>query len=89
MSNLGLRLIASKSYKWPAFSLLTRPKRVQPWSRNVHQRRGLPYNIEEGLGEFLPPDALRTVVDYQEGLLERLNDEVRGAFIPSTSHKDT
>lgn len=42
-------------------------------------RRPLPYPIEEGLGDFLPPKALHTIaVDWQEGLLSRLNDQVRG-----------
>jgi len=44
-----------------------------------HTRRELPYNIDEGLGDFLPPDALKVVAkDYQEGLLERLNNLIRG-----------
>ena len=48
--------------------------------RNVHQLRRLPYSIENGLGDFLSPEALRVIaVDYQSGLLERLNDEVRGS----------
>lgn len=74
-----------------AFSLLTavarRPVRsssafrlASVAARNAHQLRQLPYDIENGLGEFLPPEALRVIaVDYQSGLLQRLNDEVRGA----------
>jgi len=51
--------------------------------RNVHQLQQLPYSIENGLGGFLTPEALRVIaVDYQNGLLERLNDEVRGAQGP-------
>ena len=47
--------------------------------RDVHQLRQLPYSIDSGLGEFLSPEALRVLaVDYQSGLLQRLNDEVRG-----------
>lgn len=54
-------------------------------SRSVHTRRELHYPIEEGVGEFLPPPALKTVVEWQEGLLERFNDQVRGTskvFVP-------
>jgi Fe-Mn family superoxide dismutase len=39
----------------------------------------LEYPIEDGLGAFLPPPALKMLaVDYQDGLLQRLNEEVRG-----------
>ncbi|KAI0347001.1 manganese and iron superoxide dismutase [Trametopsis cervina] len=35
--------------------------------------------MEEGLGEFLPPQALKVVAEeYQQGLLDRLNEEVAG-----------
>ncbi|KAJ7499289.1 hypothetical protein FB451DRAFT_1204931, partial [Mycena latifolia] len=38
----------------------------------------LPYKIEDGLGNFLPPPALESVaMDYQLGLLARLTEEVR------------
>ncbi|PPQ77263.1 hypothetical protein CVT25_010845 [Psilocybe cyanescens] len=45
--------------------------------RSLHQCRELPYPIDDGLGKFLPPPALRTLMEYQEGLLERLNDELK------------
>lgn len=49
-------------------------------SRALHKRKELSYPIEEGLGTFLSPDALKIIaVDYQQGLLDRLNDQVRGA----------
>jgi hypothetical protein len=52
--------------------------------RGIHRLRELPYNIEEGLGEFLPPQALKTVaLDYQQGLLDRLNEAVRGGCCSS------
>ena len=47
-------------------------------TRNVHKRIPLPYSIKDGLGRFLPPAALQTLVEYQDGLLSRLNEEVRG-----------
>jgi len=47
----------------------------------VHQAKQLPYPVERGLGKFLPPDALRTFVEYQNGLLDRLNDELRSTYL--------
>ena len=36
------------------------------------------------MGSFLPPPALKLVAeDYQQGLLDRLNEEVKGAFAHS------
>ncbi|KAJ3499430.1 hypothetical protein NLJ89_g10101 [Agrocybe chaxingu] len=46
-------------------------------SRSLHTRKPLPYPIEGGLGKFLPPAALETLVEYQDGLLGRFNEEVR------------
>lgn len=46
-------------------------------TRSVHRARGLPYDPKQGLGKFLSPPALETLVEYQEGLLERLNGELR------------
>jgi len=46
-------------------------------TRNIHKRIPLPYSIKDGLGNFLPPAALQTLVEYQDGLLSRLNEEVR------------
>ncbi|KAL1681276.1 Manganese/iron superoxide dismutase [Schizophyllum commune] len=46
--------------------------------RALHTVRPLPYAVEEGLGRFMPPQALKTVaVDYLGGLVERLNNEIR------------
>ena len=53
-------------------------------TRNIHRRISLPYSIEDGLGNFLPPAALQTLVEYQDGLLSRLNEEVRGMSINLT-----
>ena len=47
---------------------------------HMHQRKPLPYPVEGGLGKFLPPDALKTLVEYQDGLLERLNQELRSMY---------
>lgn len=52
----------------------------RPGRRSLHDRRELAYPIEGGVGNFLPQEALRTVVEWQDGLLERLNEQVRGEF---------
>ncbi|KAJ7688369.1 hypothetical protein B0H17DRAFT_1068334 [Mycena rosella] len=58
----------------------------------------LPYRIEDGLGDFLPPQALEAVaMEYQLGLLARLTDEVRrrccsffaGLYLTSRVRPDT
>ncbi|OCH94323.1 manganese and iron superoxide dismutase [Obba rivulosa] len=47
-------------------------------SRQLHIRKELAYPIEQGLGDFLSPEALKMLaVDYQEGLLDRLNELVK------------
>lgn len=49
-------------------------------ARNAHSRLPPPYSVENGMGDFLPPASLKMIAeDYQQGLLDRLNDEVRGA----------
>ncbi|GAA5970923.1 hypothetical protein JCM3765_007852 [Sporobolomyces pararoseus] len=46
--------------------------------RFVHHRVPLPYQLEQGIPGFLSPNALKTVaVDWQQGVLDRLNDLVR------------
>ncbi|KAG7096622.1 hypothetical protein E1B28_004039 [Marasmius oreades] len=58
--------------------------------RALHTPVQLKYRLEEGLGEFLPPPALHTVaVEYQQGLLDRLNEEVRGTELEGMSVVDT
>ncbi|SCV72236.1 BQ2448_4930 [Microbotryum intermedium] len=53
--------------------------RVSIGRRNLHQRVPLPYQLEQGLEPFLSPTALRTIaVDWQQGVLTRLNELVRG-----------
>lgn len=77
--NSWLRQLASSSSKSSGIKITSNPSRIP--RRHVHIRRPLPYPMEHGLGDFLPPKALRTMaVDWQEGLLSRLNDEVRGSY---------
>ncbi|KAF8528923.1 Manganese/iron superoxide dismutase [Hysterangium stoloniferum] len=58
--------------------------------RCIHQLRQLPYNIENGLGDFLSPEGLKLIaVDYQQGLLSRLNEQVKGTDIATKSVVDT
>jgi superoxide dismutase, Fe-Mn family len=47
--------------------------------RMIHVRVPLPYKVEDGMGDFLSPEALRVIaVDYQQGLLDRLNEQIKG-----------
>ena len=60
-----------------AASLLRATTGVQ--TRFAHRRVPLPYDAEHGLPGFLSPNALRTVaVDWQQGVLARLDELVRG-----------
>ena len=64
-------------------SILTAPRCAtglrQLARRNLHTRKELPYSIEDGLGNFMSPRTLQMVgVEYQQGLLDRLNDYLRG-----------
>ncbi|KAI0269033.1 Manganese/iron superoxide dismutase [Russula aff. rugulosa BPL654] len=53
-----------------------------PWStsrRAIHVRVPLPYKVEDGMGNFLSPAALKVIAeDYQQGLLDRLNEQIKG-----------
>lgn len=72
MNQLGLRLNKASS------SSSARHLKSCWGTRRLHQRQALPYPIEEGLGNFLPPKALQVQLEYQDGLLERLNEQVVG-----------
>ncbi|KAJ2930185.1 hypothetical protein H1R20_g6854, partial [Candolleomyces eurysporus] len=72
-TNTSLRFLSSSLRKAPRS--IPRSKFA---IRSVHQRRALLYPEEAGVGNFLPPEALKTVVQFQDGLLERLNEEVKG-----------
>jgi hypothetical protein len=58
--------------------------------RLVHHRVPPPFDVEEGLQPFLSPENLRTVaVDWQDGVLARLNELTRGPSLspfPSSHH---
>lgn len=53
-----------------------------PWStsrRTIHVRVQLPYKVEDGMGDFFSPAALKVIAeDYQQGLLDRLNEQIKG-----------
>ena len=55
---------------------------LPPWStsrRAIHVRVPLPYKVEDGMGDFLSPAALKVIAeDYQQGLLDRLNEQIKG-----------
>jgi len=51
-------------------------------AKRLHTLKPLPYSIERGLGKFLPPQALKVLqLEYQNGLLERLNEQIYGVCI--------
>lgn len=76
MNRLGLQLSASTR------AARRSTHRSSVWSRCLHTRRELSYPIEGGLGDFLPPATLKMIaVEYQQGLLDRLNDEVKSTFV--------
>ncbi|KAI0253154.1 Manganese/iron superoxide dismutase [Lactifluus subvellereus] len=55
-------------------------------SRMIHVRVPLPYNVEDGMGDFLPPPALKLIAeDYQQGLLDRLNEQIKGTNLENMS----
>ncbi|KAL7282034.1 hypothetical protein ACG7TL_003501 [Trametes sanguinea] len=84
MSSISLRLAASTSRAARLASVRTQACRVP--SRALHKRKELSYPIEGGLGKFLPPHALQMIaVDYQQGLLDRLNDLIRGTALENKS----
>ena len=58
---------------------MVRPPPTHGGLRSMHSRLGLEYPVENGMGEFLSPQALKLIAeDYQQGLLDRLNEEVKG-----------
>ncbi|KAI8984987.1 Manganese/iron superoxide dismutase [Trametes punicea] len=84
MFSVCLRLAANTSRASRLATVCRQARQVQ--SRALHRRRELSYPIEEGLGTFLPPHTLKMIAeDYQQGLLDRLNDQVRGTALESKS----
>jgi len=75
------------SYLASTRSALLRSRLPTPISRRcIHQLPVLPYNVKNGLGNFLSPAALRTVaVEYQTGLLENLNELVKDTDLENKS----
>ncbi|KDQ14754.1 hypothetical protein BOTBODRAFT_187754 [Botryobasidium botryosum FD-172 SS1] len=71
----------------PTRSVLFRSRLPTAVSRRcIHQLPTLPYKIENGLGDFLSPAALRTVaVEYQSGLLANLNELVKDTDLENKS----
>ncbi|KAI0643686.1 Manganese/iron superoxide dismutase [Trametes meyenii] len=84
MSSISLRLAAGSSRAARIAAVRTQACRAQ--SRGLHRRKQLSYPIEEGLGAFLPPHSLKMIAeDYQQGLLDRLNDQIRGTSLENKS----
>ena len=79
---LGLRLAARTRASRTAGAPAAASWAQRDARRHIHYRKELPYSIDDGLNDFLSPEALKMVaVEYQDGLLERLNDQVRGACL--------
>ncbi|KAF5364080.1 hypothetical protein D9756_000576 [Leucocoprinus leucothites] len=75
MNQLGLRLTSASARA----STSSAPRFKSRWgTRRLHQQQTLPYPVDEGLGKFLPPEALKVQLEFQSGLLERLNEQVIG-----------
>ncbi|CDO74139.1 hypothetical protein BN946_scf185043.g189 [Trametes cinnabarina] len=84
MSSSALRLASSTSRA--ARLALVRTQACRVPSRALHRRKELSYPLEGGLGKFLPPHTLQMIaVDYQQGLLDRLNDLIRGTALENKS----
>ena len=78
MNTAGRRLASSSR------STVRVASKTCPPRRRIHTRNELPYKIDDGLGNFMSPRTLRMVaVEYQQGLLDRLNQECRGKPPPS------
>ncbi|KAJ3915989.1 hypothetical protein F5877DRAFT_81312 [Lentinula edodes] len=85
------RRIQNTLSRFPSTSTSTLPPPLTPpTTRALHTPKPLPYDPSLGLGDFLPPPALHVVaVEYQKGLLDRLNEEVRGTEMSDMSVMQT
>ncbi|KAI0052572.1 hypothetical protein FA95DRAFT_1553238 [Auriscalpium vulgare] len=83
MHSLAARLSSASSSRLARLALGAGQTNARSMlSRRIHVRTKLPYNVEDGMGDFLPPVALKMIAeDYQQGLLDRLNDEIRGSTV--------
>ncbi|KAF8592481.1 manganese and iron superoxide dismutase [Ramaria rubella] len=78
------------SFVYRRATSLFRPQNCLQSRRCIHNLRELPYAIEQGLGNFMSPEALRMIaIDYQQGLLTRLNEQVKGTGLEGLSVTDT
>ncbi|KAH9032139.1 hypothetical protein EDB85DRAFT_2089321 [Lactarius pseudohatsudake] len=86
-STRAVRLAASSWRRTAAASISPRPLlATASRRRNIHVRVPLPYKIEDGMGDFLPPAALKVIAeDYQQGLLDRLNEQIKGTKLENQS----
>ncbi|KAK4046528.1 hypothetical protein OIV83_005980 [Microbotryomycetes sp. JL201] len=90
MPQLGLRQLTPRASTSASVAKnVARPARVtvqQQQRRSVHQRVPLPYEIDNGLQPFMSAQALRTTaVDWQQGVLSRLNELVQGTELENLS----
>ncbi|KAI9430915.1 hypothetical protein H4582DRAFT_2013270 [Lactarius indigo] len=85
-STRAARLAASSWRRTAAVAISPRPSLATASRRSIHVRVPLPYKIEDGMGDFLPPAALKVIAeDYQQGLLDRLNEQIKGTGLENQS----
>jgi len=82
MNSAGLRLASSsRANALSAWKSTKCPRQLWGARRHLHTRIELPYKVEDGLGNFMSPRTLKMVSEeYQQGLLDRLNDIFPGAW---------
>lgn len=78
-TSAATRLAANWQRSSAAASARSTPFPWSTWRRTIHVRVPLPYEVEGGMGDFLSPAALKVIAeDYQQGLLDRLNEQIKG-----------
>ncbi|KAH9950107.1 Manganese/iron superoxide dismutase [Amylocystis lapponica] len=88
MATLCLRLATNTSRSARAAPALAHARRSR--ARYVHYCKELPYPINEGLGDFLSPEGLKMLaVDYHQGILDRLNEQVKDTELATKSIAQT
>lgn len=82
MNSAGLRLASSsRASALSAWKSTKCPRQLWGARRHLHTRIELPYKAEDGLGNFMSPRTLKMVSEeYQQGLLDRLNDIFPGSW---------
>lgn len=77
MNNLGRQLVTASS-RTSYTCARQRWCEASSSKRMLHTRRALEYPTENGVGSFLTPQGLQTLLEWQDGLLERLTEATKG-----------